>query len=378
MNTVFDVLVVGCGGVGSAALYSLASRGLKVAGIDRYSPPHVFGSSHGQTRAIRKAYFEHPDYVPLLHSAYELWKNLEQESQEKLLHLVGVLEAGPADGVLIEGVRNSAKQHDLLVDTLSPEEARKQFPGLWLDESFDCVFESDAGYLLVEQCISSYLQLARLRGAQLLTNTTVHEWSASSSGVEVSTSAGTLHCGSLVLAGGPWSADLVGDITGASLQLKKKHMYWFANDNKQYLASCGFPVFAIELSQDRIYYGFPQIDADGVKLAEHTGGEPANSPDELRPYDDPDADRTAQFRKTHLPNMTGDVKRHEACLYTLSHDENFYLDTHPLHANVAFVSGLSGHGFKFAPVLGEALSDLVTKGITHHNTDFLRVNASRR
>jgi len=388
----YDVVVVGCGGVGSATLYNLASRGLNVLGIDKYSPPHNLGSSHGHTRAIRKAYFEHPDYVPLLQKSYELWQNLEENAQKKLMHLVGVLEIGPPDGILINGIRQSAEQHNLPVEFPSAKETLERFPGFSFTDEFDIAFEKDAGYLLVEKCIESYLSLAVSLGAEILNNTSVLDWSASSSGVEINSSKGSIQAGALVLAGGPWASSLLGNIEGVRLALRKKHMYWYSNDNPTYFESSGFPVFACELSSkdnNRVYYGFPQIDSTGVKLAEHTGGVLVNNPENTRENAhesthenkyataDPEATETDLFRRTYLPHITGKISRHESCLYTVSHDENFYLDTHPEFDNVAYAAGLSGHGFKFSPVLGEVLADLVIDGKTAHNIDFLRVNVNR-
>ena len=376
----YDVIVVGCGGVGSAALYSLSSRGFRVAGLDKFSPPHHNGSSHGHTRAIRKAYFEHPDYVPLLQSSYKLWRELEQKSHKELMNLVGLLEVGPPDGMLVTGVRQSAELHNLPVEFLSPSEVSNQFPGLSLREEFEIAYEKDAGYLLVEDCIESFLSLAVNSGAELLTETMVLDWSAKPGGVSVRTSKGLIAGDALILAGGPWASSLLGSIDGVRLELRKKHMYWYSNQNPKYFSSSGFPVFALELPEEdnnRVYYGFPQINSDGVKLAEHTGGLLVNSADNVQNMIDPDANETDLFRRTYLPHISGSVSRHESCLYTLSHDENFYLDVHPQFDNVAFAAGLSGHGFKFAPVLGEVLADLVTKCASLHEFGYLRAKANR-
>jgi len=185
MKNNYNVVVVGCGGVGSAALYSLASRGIRVAGIDKFSPPHLNGSSHGQTRAIRKAYFEHPNYVPLLERSYELWRQLEHESNKELMHLVGLLEIGPVDGHLVSCVRKSAEKHNLPVEFLSSKEVTELSPGLYIPDNFEAAYEKDAGYLLVEKCIDSFLSVAISLGADMYTNTTVLDWSASSNGSEL-------------------------------------------------------------------------------------------------------------------------------------------------------------------------------------------------
>jgi len=258
------------------------------------------------------------------------------------------------------------------------------FPGFSLNDDFDVAFERDAGYLLVEECIRSFISLAVNLGADVLPNTSVLDWSASSSGIEVHTSEGPIQTGALILAGGPWASSLLGNVNGVSLALRKKHMYWYSNDNPKYFESSGFPVFACELpSKDastdngRVYYGFPQLDSTGVKLAEHTGGVLVDTPENTVAAADPEAKQTDRFRRTYLPHITGEISKHESCLYTVSHDENFYLDSHPEFDKVAYVAGLSGHGFKFAPILGEVLADLVTNGNTAHNIEFLRANVNR-
>ena len=381
MKTNYDVAVIGCGGVGSAALYSLASRGLRVVGIDKYSPPHAYGSSHGQTRVIRKAYFEHPNYVPLLIKSYKLWGELERKSTRQLMNLTGVLEIGPTDGVLIDGVRQSAKLPDLPVEFLSSKEASELYPGLYIPDHFEAAFEKDAGYLRVEQSVDSFINLATSLGANLYTNTHVLDWSASSNGVQIKTTNGLIEADSLIISGGPWASSLLGDIDEVCLELRKKHMYWYSNNDQSYLSTSGFPVFAFELPVSdgvRFYYGFPQIDSNGVKIAEHTRGILVDSADTKNVTIDPEAGDTEEFRKLYLPGITGEVCKHETCFYTVSHDENFYLDVHPQHENVVYAAGLSGHGFKFVPVLGEILADLATQVELSENIEFLRASAGRR
>lgn len=379
----FDVLVLGCGGIGSATLHSLARRGLKVAGIDRYTPPHKHGSSHGHTRAIRKAYFEHPDYVPLLNTAYDLWHELEATSGRNLLHLTGILEAGPADGILVNGVLQCANEHGLPVDYMSAGEAMKQFPGLALPAGFEAVYERDAGYLLVEECIKAQLELARSAGASLFTGVTVADWRADTNGVTVQSCAGVIKADAIVITAGPWAASLLSDIQGIHLEVREKHLHWYANDNPKYRAANGFPVFAVEMptvdgtgtNSTRIYYGFPQIDASGVKVAEHSRGRVVEKPGSAAA--DPFAGDSEAFLRACLPEVSGKRSRHEPCYYTMSHDEHFYVDTHPEYPHVAYCAGLSGHGYKFAPVLGEVLADFATQTVSKHNVEFLRATPNR-
>lgn len=378
---IFDVVVIGCGGVGSSALYNLSRRGLDVAGIDRFSPPHNMGSTHGHTRAIRKAYFEHPDYVPLLERCYDLWRELELEAQINLLTLSGILEIGPANGILIDGVKESADLHNLEVDFLTGADVMKRFPGVVVPEGYKAAFESEGGYLFVEQCVESYLSLARSQGASLFTNTTLLGWKQIGDSIRLETTRGVIECGGLVVAGGPWSSSILGSISELQLSLYRKHMYWYANTDQRYLASSGLPVFAFELTSSastRIYYGFPQLNQQGVKIAEHTRGVLIDQPESTDGDTDPFVGETEEFLANFLPGVSSDLVSAQSCIYSMSHDENFYVDIHPEYDNVVYAAGLSGHGFKFAPVLGEILTDLVTGTTPAQNIDFLRTSSARR
>ena len=294
------------------------------------------------------------------------------------MHLVGALEVGPPDGILINGVRQSAEMHGLPMEFLSIKDASELFPGFSFTDAFEIAYEKDAGYLLVEDCIDSFLNTSVSLGAKVLTEATVHDWSVTPGGsVTVKTSTGSIEANAMVLAAGPWASALIGDIKGVQLQLRRKHMHWYSNNNPSYFSTSGFPVFAVELPAEdnhRVYYGFPQLDASGVKLAEHTGGVVVENPAAIRNAVDPDLKTTEQFQRRFLPNISGGLSKQEACLYTISHDENFYIDTHPKYKNIAYAAGLSGHGFKFSPVLGEILADLVSEGQTMHKIDFLSAN----
>lgn len=368
---VFDVIVVGTGGVGSAALYELARRGARVLGIDPFPPGHDQGSSHGHTRAIRQAYFEHPDYVPLLRRAYELWTQLESESGQELLFLVGLLEAGLPDGAVIPGVLASAEQHALAVEQFTVAEARRQWPQFHFDDAWQVLFEKNAGYLLVERCVETFHQQASRHGAQFQ-QAEVRQWQPRDGAIEVTTTDGARYAAAqLVVAGGAWNARLLGEI-GVSLTVRKKHLHWFPAAPADGWAKA--PVFFFDTG-DGFYYGFPQLDTRGVKVAEHTGGEvltgdPLATP---RTPDPADLSRVGQFVRRHLPRLGEVSSDHAVCFYTMSPDDHFIVDRHPAAPQVCFAAGLSGHGFKFVPVLGEMLADWATCGDSKWPSDFLRL-----
>lgn len=347
----YDALVIGCGGVGSAALYHLARRGSRVLGLDRFPPGHDRGSSHGETRIIRQAYFEHPDYVPLLRRAYELWTQLEQEQGEPLYHEVGLLQVGPRDGLVLPGVLASAQQYGLPVEILSAAEINQRFSGFQAEEPWQGVFERRAGYLRVEACVLAHLAQAERYGAEVKTGVTVRSWQAEGEAVRVETDAGAFMARRLVIAAGAWAAQLLSDLN-ISLVVRRAAQYWFAAEQTEYSADTGCPTFLFE-TPTGIFYGFPRIDALGVKAAQHAGGPVVPDPLALpRDVDPHDQQLVESFLAAHLPGVSSQPTHHAACMYTLTPDEHFVVDRHPAFPQVAFAAGLSGHGFKFACVLG--------------------------
>jgi sarcosine oxidase len=366
----YDVIVLGTGGVGSAAVYQLAKRGAKVLGIDQFPGGHDRGSSHGETRVIRQAYFEHPDYVPLLLRAYELWRELEQQAAVDLLHQVGLLQVGPPDGCVVHGVLEAARLHGLKVESLSRDEIPRRFPGFRAAEGAVGVFEPAAGYLRVERCVLAHLAAAKEVGAEFRFGVTVQSWQQDGAGVRVVTSDGTFTASKLIITAGPWAPQLLADL-GVNLVVRRKHLYWFPTSEQSYHEAHGCPTYLYELPHG-VYYGFPQIDAFGVKVAEHSGGaavaDPTNDP---RPLDPADLARVEAFLTEFLPGVGRPMQRRSVCFYTMSPDDHFLVDRYPRQKNVLFIAGLSGHGFKFTSVLGEALADMALHDQTRLPIGFL-------
>ena len=367
---VYDAIVLGAGGIGSAVLHQLAERGVKTVGIDRFRPPHDRGSSHGQSRVIRQAYFEHPDYVPLLMESYRLWRELERRTGRELLQQVGLVEIGPADGVVVPGVLRAAEEHGLAVEALAAHEIERRWPGLRVQSDLVGVYEPTAGYLLVEDCVAAQLEAAVAAGAELMTETEVLGWSANEREVRVRTTAGDLVGKRLIITAGAWASAVLSDLN-LDLQIRRKSLFWFDTRTAEYDVAAGFPVFLFERPAG-IFYGFPKLDRRGVKLAEHSGGRIVDDPLSVdRAIDATEQQRLIEFAAAHLPHLTPEVTDHAVCLYTMSPDEHFIVDRHPAHANVVFAAGLSGHGFKFAPVLGKALAELTLDGQTELPIGFL-------
>jgi sarcosine oxidase len=374
----YDAIVLGAGGIGSAAMYHLAARGARVVGIDQLRPPHNYGSSHGQTRVIRQAYFEHPNYVPLLRESYRLWRELESCVERRLFHQIGLVEIGPEDGVVVPGVLRAAEEHHLTVESLTAREIERRWPGLRVPNDLVGVFEPTAGYLLVEDCVAAHLAAAEAAGAELriekaieLRNGSV--WEADERGVRVNLlHSSPIEADRLIVCAGAWAGEVLADLA-IELTVLRKSLFWFKTSASELELASGMPVYLFELT-DGIYYGFPKLDPRGVKVAEHTGGRVVRAGSENRAPDPVEQDRLMTFLKSHLPNVTYEVSGHATCLYTMSPDEHFIVDRHPQHANVMFAAGLSGHGFKFAPVLGKALADMALDGGTELPIDFLSVS----
>jgi monomeric sarcosine oxidase len=359
----YDVIVLGTGGVGSAAVYQLAKRGARVAGIDQFPGGHDRGSSHGETRVIRQAYFEHADYVPLLLRAYELWRALEREADADLLHQVGLLQVGPPEGFVIRGVLEAARQHHLAVEPLPADEVPRRFPGLRAPESSVGVFEPAAGYLKVERCVLTHIAEAKAHGAEFQFGVTAREFRPDGDGIRVETDQGLFSAAKLIVTAGPWAPQLLAKL-GVPLFVRRKHLYWFPTSDASYHEASGCPTYLYELAQG-VYYGFPQIDELGVKVAEHSGGAVVDDPTtDTRPLDSADLARVEAFLAQCLPGVGRPMQRRSVCFYTMSPDEHFIVDRHPTLAHVYFAAGLSGHGFKFTSVLGEALADLALEGRT--------------
>jgi sarcosine oxidase len=368
----FDAIVIGTGGVGSAAMCHLSRRGARVLGLDRFPPGHDQGSSHGRTRIIRQAYFEHPDYVPLLFRAYESWTELGERRGRPLLHEVGLLQVGPADGLVLSGVRESARRHRLDVEELNGREIAERFPGFRANDDWSGLFERRAGYLDVEACVVAHAEEAVKLGAELRAGVEVLNWTAKPDAIEVVTSAGRFQAARLVVTAGPWAPQLLRDL-GIRLEVRRKPQFWYPAD-EVYRADRGCSAYLFDLP-DGIFYGVPAIDDYGLKVAEHTGGRVVADPLSVnRDLDPDDQQRVERFLAVHLPGVQRASAHHSVCMYTLTPDEHFIVDRHPADPRIAFAAGLSGHGFKFTGVLGEALADLALDGRTELPIGFLALS----
>src|SRR5262245_49254312 len=361
----FDVVVCGLGVMGSAALRELSRRGLRALGIDRFAPGHDRGSSHGATRIIRLDYFEHPSYVPLLRRAYELWHELEQSSGQKLIHITGIVEIGAPDSTLISGILASIRQHSLHHELLCVDDLTRRFPAFRLPSHYQAVVQPDGGFLAAEPSIRAMLALAKEAGAEIRTGETIRTIEPNSTGVRITTDQTHIDAGAAVIAVGPWISSMMPNLR-APLRVTRQVMAWFAPGTPEPFQLGRFPVFLLE-SRHGIHYGFP-LDGDGlVKIAKHHHCDETVDPETCnRTISIADESLVRAALVHHLPGANGRLARAATCLYTVAPDGDFIIDHLPGLPHVLIASPCSGHGFKFAPVIGEVLADLVTKREQRH------------
>lgn len=353
-----DVGIVGLGAMGSMTALELARRGKAVIGFDRFRPPHPFGSSTGRSRIIREAYFEHPQYVPLVQRAYVKWAELERDGKVTLFTPTGGLMIGPPEGALVTGARRSAELHGLPFEMLSAGEVRHRFPVFLAAPRDAGLYEPRAGVLRPEAAIETALSLASLAGAELRFEEPVLQWRPQAEWISLRTGAGEYRVRRLVLAGGAWMA---GTLPGVDLGLTvaRQTLFWFEPRGDRALVSAErMPVFLWEWAPGELFYGFPDQGA-GVKVAIHHQGEPAD-PDTVRRTATPEeAERLRGLMSTRTPACIGPVLESAVCLYTNTSDGDFIIDRSPGDSRVILASPCSGHGFKFAPALGEVIAELV-------------------
>ena len=378
MNT-YDVIVVGVGGMGSSAAYHLAARGQRVLGIERFTAAHDQGSSHGKSRVIRQAYHENPAYVPLVARAYDLWRQVERDSGRELLTVTGGIMISRPDAGLVSGGRRSAEQWGLPHEILDAAEVRRRFPTLTPSEDEVGLYEPATGFVRPEESVLAHSELAAKAGAELRYGERVTGWSSTSGGVEVTTSQGTYSAGQLLFCAGSWSPDLLDDL-GVPMVVERQVMHWFEpTGGTSAFHLDRHPVYLWGDSDDDLVYGFPTQDGDeGVKVAFYRRPNPCHPDAVDREVSDAEIDDVRAFLAPRIPRLAGTHVTAKTCLYTLTPDHHFVIGRHPGHDNVVVACGFSGHGFKFVPVVGEVLADLVVDDDTRHDIGLFDPTRFRR
>jgi sarcosine oxidase len=367
-----QIVVIGLGAAGSAALCRLARRGIRVIGIEQFQLGHDRGSSHGPTRIIRLAHFENASYVPLLRRAYALWRELEHMANRKLVILTGIAEIGPPEGELIRGTLAAASRHSLPHELLDAEALMRRYPQFKLPEEFVAVLQPDGGYIEAAAALEANIRMAVASGALVRSGETVVAIEPRAHGVHIRTDRGGIDADGVIVAAGPWMRTLLPGLS-LPLHVTRQVVGWFEPDNAQQFAADRFPVFLLE-SRHGLHYGFPAYGRSGIKVSKHHHLHEAVEPDRCAPdvtAQDETAIRTALAE--HLPAANGPLLAAQTCLYTMTPDETFIIDSMPGFPHVVIASPCCGHGFKFSPVVGEILADLVTRGTTENDISQFRL-----
>ncbi len=381
MKKNFDAIVLGVGSMGSSTCYYLASRGQRVLGLEQFNIPHDQGSHAGQSRIIRKAYFEHPDYVPLLERAYENWKNLEQLTGKQVYFRTGLFYAGKPDHVLIKGVRESVKRYKLTVESLSAHEVKTRFPQFQIPNGYDVLFEPDAGFVTPERAVSLLIEEAIRMGAEIHTNEKVNSWTKEGEIISVVTDRSTYTCKKLVITAGPWAGKMIPGLS-RHLTVTRQVIAWVNPKEVNSFELGKFPCWLIDDDKENgMYYGFPMLPVErfgapaGLKVALHYPGIPSNPDAVDRNPSTHDERIVINGLNKFLPGGYSSMEVLKTCLYTNTVDENFVIDFLPGYGQqVIIAAGFSGHGFKFVSVVGEIMADLTMKGKSELPIGFLNAN----
>lgn len=379
----FDVIVLGVGSMGSATCFHLARRGLKVLGLEQFSIPHDQGSHAGQSRIIRKAYFEHPDYVPLLERAYQNWQDLEKLTDTPLYHETGLLYYGPPEDEMMQGVKSSAKTYDVPLEVLNQDHNQNRFPQITVPSHYEGLLEPGAGFLPPERAILLYTDQAIKQGAVIKTQEKVLSWKKNpGGGVTVISDKGTYHAAKLVITAGPWAGHFIPQLQ-PKLQVTRQVLAWVIPKNPQPFELGQLPCWMIvDEVNPGILYGFPIMPVGqfngpiGFKAGYHVPGQ-VSDPDRIeREVSQEEEQKIIDALLRFFPESYQSTHVLKTCLYTYTPDENFVIDFLPgFDQDVVIAAGFSGHGFKFASVVGEILADLSAEGATALPIGFL--NASR-
>lgn len=368
----FDAIVLGLGATGSATLYQLARRRRRVLGIDRFSPPHASGSSHGETRITRLAIGEGAHYTPLAMRSHELWRTLERESGEDLLTTNGGLIISSATTSAETHVANffantvaAAERFGIAHEVLDAKEIRRRFPPFRVEDAECGYFEPSAGFLRPEACVRAHLAIARHHGAEIVRNDTVTAFEPTGDGVRVATDRGRFEADVLIVAAGPWLPTLIDARLAGCFRVYRQTLYWFDVEGSiAPFVAVNFPVFIWELPRGtRGVYGFPAIDGPdgGVKIGIETFAATTSADACVRSVDDGEIEDIRQTIAPYLPALTRCL-RTTTCLYTVTPDFGFVIDAHPESTRVLIASPCSGHGFKHSAAIGEALAQWSTEG----------------
>ena len=373
MSQEFDCIVIGVGGMGSSTLYNLAKRGRRVLGLEQFDIPHAEGSSHGVNRIIRLAYYEHPSYVPLLRRAYELWSDIESVTGEQLLYKTGSIDTAPSGHEVFEGSLESCLLHDIPHRVLNHAQINEEFPGYKLPPGHMGLLQGDGGFVLSERSIVAYANAAMSTGAEIHAREVVSGWEPDQGGVRVFTDRGEYTAERLVITAGAWTSGMVPILDDLAVPERQVLAWLQPIDGSLYTPEV-FPVFNAYFDEGR-YYGFPVHGIPGFKVGRYHHLEEVIDPDfAIKTVDSEDEAVLRSAVERYFPKANGTTMTLKTCMFTNTPDEHFIVDLLPANSQVVVAAGFSGHGFKFASVIGEILADLAINGETEHNIDLLKID----
>ncbi|MBO0766360.1 MAG: N-methyl-L-tryptophan oxidase [Hyphomicrobiaceae bacterium] len=366
---VFDQIVIGAGGMGSAAIYELARRGQRVLGLERFTIPHELGSSAGATRIFRFAYFEHPSYVPLMRVSFARWQALERDFGERLLTVTGGLDIGLPGGRVVSGAKTALTAHGLAHEVLTPREVARRFPAWRLPSQFEAVYQPEAGFLPADRAIVAHAMLARRWGAEVREGEVVRAWRATADRVEVETDRGRYEAGVLVVAAGAWTGKLLRQFGFQDLAVPQRQVVgWFRGDGRAFGPEA-FTVFILECPEAGNFYGIPERAAgEGFKVGKFGHRLETVDPDAIDRRITPEDGAVLTWLDRYFAAPMGTPMRAKTCMFVNSPDGHFIVDLIPGQGNVVVAAGFSGHGYKFCSGIGEILADLAMHGATPYDT----------
>lgn len=373
MTKHYEVIVVGAGSMGMAAGYYLAERGVSTLMIDAFDPPHANGSHSGDTRLIRHACGEGLEYVPLALRAQKLWDDLQTKTNERIFTKTGVVTFGPSESLFVQTAIDGGHKYNLNHETLSADEINARWPGITVPDGQIGCYEPDAGMLFSENCIQAFRRLALDKGAELKINSPVMNIDIFDDSVKVDTDKESFTADKLIISGGAWNKKILDDLDlKIRIQPSRQTIAWFDSDDVLYKAD-GFPGFFADVPTG-VYYGFPSIDGDGLKIGRYDNGDeidPAYYNKEFGAYEKDETDIRG-FLCEYMKDANGSINIGKTCMFTNTPDENFVIDKHPDHEHIAIAAGFSGHGYKFSSAVGEILSELVTGGETKQDISLFK------
>lgn len=376
-----DAIVIGVGSMGAATCYRLAERGSKVLGLEQFEIPHIQGSHAGQSRIIRKAYFEHPDYVPLLQRAYHNWQQLEVQTGKQVYYKTGLLYHGSAHHPMIKGVADSASLHHIQLHELTHKQAIGRFSQFNIPPDFKTIYEPDAGFIRPEIAITLYKEEAIKKGADIHVNEQVLEWKKEDGLIKVITQKGVYWTKKLIITAGAWAGKMAPELK-TKLKITRQVIVWINPAKKEIFQPSRFPCWLIaDDKKEGALYGFPYLEKknfdepEGLKFAWHYAADETDPDNVNREIAEGEIQQLINQVSEYIPAVAdAEIVATKTCLYANSPDENFIIDHLPGYdGDVSFACGFSGHGFKFVSVVGEILADLAAEGKTELPIDFLRL-----